>query len=613
MLTPHDRTSLFEALRPPAGYALDAAVGTSFTLDLEALLTAPLAFAMFEVEQTDDGQEPVGLLEAVRRHARRITVFSQAGQIAVPNRPRTIFAWLESVVVEVTPPRGGRLFHPKIWVIRYRHSDGSHAALKVLCGTRNLTFDTTWDTLLVLESRPYETLPDKTRSETSALADALHILPSLATRPLPRQRAEMVESLATDLSRVSLLPPEPFDAVRLHVLGLNDGDDPLPDRSLQALVISPFLGNEALAGLADRHHIAALISRPESLDRIDPAVLTKVQRTAVLNPVAEVSAPDQTGRAESPTEDRDPAVVLTGLHAKLYVFDTKDGTRLFTGSANATSAAFNGNVEVLAELHGPEEVGVDSLLADSGRETGFDKLLMDYDPLDQPVEPSDEELLQRSVDTLRHALAALTFTAQITADGDTYRLTLTTDNPLPTLDADQLTLTAWPATLTEQLSARVLPIGEPASLAFPVSFEGITTFFAIRITARRGTSETTSAFVVTAQLLGAPTDRHSRLLAGMLRDPDRLLGYLVMLLGDTDRWGLGASDQTAANWRNRYGGSWNDVPVMEYLVRAVDRYPSRLEHFQGVMRDLGEHRDSVLPEGLIELWNAVWAAREERP
>jgi hypothetical protein len=43
MLDPHDRASLYEALRPPAGYDLDCAVGTSFTLDLEALLTAPTA------------------------------------------------------------------------------------------------------------------------------------------------------------------------------------------------------------------------------------------------------------------------------------------------------------------------------------------------------------------------------------------------------------------------------------------------------------------------------------------------------------------------------------------------------------------------------------------
>jgi hypothetical protein len=72
MLDPHDRASLYEALRPPAGYDLDCAVGTSFTLDLEALLTAPIAFALHDARTSDasvDGTEPVGLLETEGRPA----------------------------------------------------------------------------------------------------------------------------------------------------------------------------------------------------------------------------------------------------------------------------------------------------------------------------------------------------------------------------------------------------------------------------------------------------------------------------------------------------------------------------------------------------------------
>jgi len=48
MLQPNDRRHLFESLRPPEGYTLDAAIGTTFTLELLALLTAPLAFTTFD-------------------------------------------------------------------------------------------------------------------------------------------------------------------------------------------------------------------------------------------------------------------------------------------------------------------------------------------------------------------------------------------------------------------------------------------------------------------------------------------------------------------------------------------------------------------------------------
>ena len=43
---------------------------------------------------------------------------------------------------------------------------------------------------------------------------------------------------------------------------------------------------------------------------------------------------------------------LTGLHAKLYITDAGWKSSLWTGSANATSAAFSRNVEFLVELVG---------------------------------------------------------------------------------------------------------------------------------------------------------------------------------------------------------------------------------------------------------------------
>ena len=45
MLEPEGRQPLLDALKPPPGFVLDRAVGTSYSLDLLALLTAPLAFA----------------------------------------------------------------------------------------------------------------------------------------------------------------------------------------------------------------------------------------------------------------------------------------------------------------------------------------------------------------------------------------------------------------------------------------------------------------------------------------------------------------------------------------------------------------------------------------
>jgi len=50
MLSTRDRRLLLDALRPPTGYQLDRGIGSTFSLDLLALLTAPLAFTFFDWE-----------------------------------------------------------------------------------------------------------------------------------------------------------------------------------------------------------------------------------------------------------------------------------------------------------------------------------------------------------------------------------------------------------------------------------------------------------------------------------------------------------------------------------------------------------------------------------
>ena len=80
MLPPDQRHVLLDLLRPPPGYELDRAVGTTFTLDLETALVLPLAFASYRLARSND---PIALMEAVRSAASRVDLFCQAGQMVV--------------------------------------------------------------------------------------------------------------------------------------------------------------------------------------------------------------------------------------------------------------------------------------------------------------------------------------------------------------------------------------------------------------------------------------------------------------------------------------------------------------------------------------------------
>lgn len=79
MLAPDSRHLLLDALRPPPGYTLDLAVGTTFTLDLLSLMSTPVAFAMFDRQHQDGSSvnDPIAMLQGLREHASRISVFAR--------------------------------------------------------------------------------------------------------------------------------------------------------------------------------------------------------------------------------------------------------------------------------------------------------------------------------------------------------------------------------------------------------------------------------------------------------------------------------------------------------------------------------------------------------
>ncbi len=79
------------------GMILDQAIGTTFSLDLMTLLTVPLAFALRDIEDDDGGpmQDPLALLEAIRRYAERTHIFCQAGGIYLPRGNKLFLSHLE--------------------------------------------------------------------------------------------------------------------------------------------------------------------------------------------------------------------------------------------------------------------------------------------------------------------------------------------------------------------------------------------------------------------------------------------------------------------------------------------------------------------------------------
>lgn len=626
MLGTRERTLLLESLRPPAGYQLGRAVGTSYTLDLIALLTAPLAFTFFDVHDSEGSPvaDPVALLEALRRNAQKVTLFCQAGAISVPRPEQALLAYLEGSVVEVRAPMEAGLFHPKVWVMEFT-AEGEPAVYRFLCLSRNLTFDRAWDTCLCLEGR----LTGRKRGYTrnGPLADFLTALPERAVRPCgPALRAE-VGRIAEAVRRVDFNVPEPFEDFVIHPLGLVPGHSwPFPP-SQRALAVSPYLAASTVSRLKQEHGLEVLIARPEAIDEVRfhsrEGSDALPEQCFVLAPSADLDAresDDDDASHETGAPGASPAGVpeLTGLHAKLFLMENGLETRLFTGSANATNAAFGLNVELVVELIGPTKLcGIDALLGaeDDPRLGTIRSLLQRYAP--EAPEPVDEEqrALERRLDGLARDLATshLSATASEVGEGQSWNLTLS--GRLPTMPAEA-GVRVWPVTLSSEHARAVPPEAEGTLATFEgISFEALTAFFGIEVSLQVGTSKATRRFAVTVELQGAPEDRRERLLRSFLKDRRQVLRLLLLLLMDEGAdvsMFIQASQDPDGNTAGPFGGPL-EATLLEALLRSLDASPDRIDHVARLIEDLDRTPEGreLLPEGLEEIWEPIRAAREE--
>lgn len=619
MLDPEGRHLLLDALRPPPGHELDLAVGTTYTLDLYALLTAPVAFAMFDREAEDGTPrtDPIAALQALRRYAGRITLFCQAGEIAVPRDYRSLVVYLEHSIVPVVPPKTDAIFHPKVWFIRYRQPNTDAKAYRLLCMSRNLTFDRSWDTILRLEGALSDTVHHPELREFAAA------LPAMAdtVRPISDDRRTAIDALAAELERVKWAGPDGMLIERFWPLG-HDGRPrwPFTGRADRFFMVSPFVTKGALVRLTKAVRGSILLSRPETLDQLGGKATGHLRERLVLSADAREPMTDatDTGEAES------PGIILEGLHAKLVVADVPYGGRVWTGSANLTDAAFGGNVEFITELRGRKSsCGVHAIIGDQLLGMGLRKLVEQYEPATADGRGlTEREQLEQRLDKARRVLGRLRYTATCRQhESGSFDLELTgvpfENAPLDAASFNGLVATIRPVTLGDGAATVIDPHPSGLTARYRLSYEAITPFFALRLRPVDDTFAVDTTFLINAELAGAPDDRAENVMVGLLNNRADLIRFLLLLLGNVDDALAAIAGEEPATWEG--GGSWATVAaseaLLEPLVRAYSRDRARLHEIQHVVEELAktETGREILPDGWDAVWGPIQAALGTEP
>lgn len=605
-LTPETRVLLTDALRPPAGYKVEIAVGTTYSLNLTALLLAPLSFALFDRDDTEDirSLDPIRLLEAVRRYADHTTVFCQSGAIHVPTQYTSILTFVEDSVREAALAKDDALFHPKMWALRFINQD-QRQLHRVIVLSRNLTLDRSWDTALVLDEQDDGTI------DAAPAADFVRRLPSLALRPLQNNRADELHDLATTLNQVKLAAPAPFTGGTLIPMGLDDENTwPFPDRGRRLLAISPFLTTRAIAQMSKIADDRTMVSRAESLEQVGSDALqgwdvNVLQRLAEVDPgedVDDISTAVPDGFFES----------HDGLHAKTYVIDhVQNQSLVVTGSANLTTASWNRNVEFDAVLTGPTaSCGVTAILHGSPEAPGLAQILEGYTVAAQEGIPDDAATTAFTLEAFHRQLAAGRPGLHVEiVDDERVTATLTLDVP-----ADP------PGTTTVRLAS----LGEgqakelDALLCWTVSPTSVTPFIVVETAAGVVDAKVTRRCVLKAELSGSIDSRRHDAVFSILKSKEDVLRYLVFLLGDpsydalfAELAGMGA-ERFADTDRPAYANS--DVALFEPLVRAAGRDQDALARVASLVEEIRElpNGAELVPDGFDELWDVIWKVHQEQ-
>jgi hypothetical protein len=316
---------------------------------------------------------------------------------------------------------------------------------------------------------------------------------------------------------------------------------------------------------------------------------------------------------------------LSGLHAKLFLMDDGHKARLWTGSANATNAAFpdpkkkedkdKGNVEFLVELSGTRRhFGIDEIMSKRIGTASFSDLLELFTPPDQtPEVDKDLKSIEDELDSARRLFACRVLRAVVSpgkVDGG-YSTQLIAGAPLTGLAG--ITVNCWPVTFQEHLAISCSLLSEELVVFGGMTLDAITAFFAFELVIERSGKKAKSRFVVKADLEGVPETRFSSLLRSLLNNRNKVLQMLLMLLADTDAPASYGGIHPCQFGADDASNGSAAIPLLESILRAIDRDPEKIDRINALVCDLmaSDEGSELLPEGFNDIWPTIWTARGE--
>ena len=600
MLNPgEDRLDYGNILKPPKSYTLDFAVGTTYSLDLDALVGMCISLGLLEEADSNIMKDPICLLEALRRTGDKVALFCEAGEIYLPGKVSALYTLLEKMVFQVvTKARSGikyPSFHPKFWLLRYINKE--EVLYRVVVLSRNLTFDRSWDICFYMDGELGEET-DKNIPVADFLKYLLKQLPKLEI-----SKAKQIRQLIKELDYVNFetgmkefydfefipsgVPCSEGGIYSMLDTSLIKGENDRLEKSFhELLVISPFLSKDIVRQFNERSRWIEnaeymLITRQMSLDNLSPEDCDKFRIYVLKDEIVDGEAAISDGESDYYKQD---------IHAKIYMLRKNADTEVYLGSLNASHNAVYGNIEFMILLRSKNRyINLEKLKAEifNGDEEGANNPFKEVELLNCREEKDIEE--SEELDFLIKQVNRYKFYAVVTDNASYYDVNISVEN-YEKQDAD---ITISP----------IFAQSKEAKFAKNILFEKLTInalskFYVLSICDIVGNNVKR---VIKIETEGMPNEREGKVISSIIGE--NFYRYIEFLFGDDHIIStLKANSEKTQGIAGKSYSTIENMPVLyEKMLKKAATEPESFTEIEKIIRLLPE--DGVVPEAFKKLYS----------
>ena len=587
-----ERLNYGQLLIPPVGYTLVRAVGTTYSLDLETLMSVCIALGIQESTDSSLTQNPFAILKSLQGLSDKLLVFCEAGQIAaMPPEKSPLMLLLDKMIVPVKlkeiKGKGYPSFHPKTWLLQYEDADGIQF-YRFIVLSRNLTFDRSWDVAVSLDGKP----TGKRHRSSYPIGDFLDFLKYNALEGVSKktEKRRILNAFIQDIPFVQFaLDDKRFLDFEIIPLGIGSADidkDPLmTDTFHDLLILSPFVSSSVLQSFDQRNILKNtrrhLITRTSELYKI----------AGTLETFKVFTMKDAIVDGEEIVSDEPTKVHQQDIHAKMYLMTKGADSSLYLGSMNTSENGLYRNVEMMLKLSGYRRyLNLDQIEADlfGPDEKGNPFEEIDIDDIDTASSDSEEkDALERTI----KRICRLKSKAKVIPKGDKYNVHVSFS--LPRLDFPN-------AEIAPARTARSRRLAEEVTFESLSSLE-LTELY--RITVKGKTESISRMILIPTEMPDRPFNRDDMIVRSILKDKSAFVDYLAFILGDD--YVLSAIEmETSLESENRFTNysTEESLPaIYEKMLKTAHTEPDRLKEIRQVMDHISDA--DIIPNEFISMYN----------